>query len=258
MKNRFFFIVANILVLLLSSCNVKKKITYYQNIDQSNILQKETTFETKIQPDDLLSIFVSSVDMEAAGSFNLETVVIPSPNGQSALAQRQQQFYLVDNEGNINFPILGTLKIGGLTKAQMLDLIISKLKKYLKDPVVNIRIVNFKVSVQGEVLRPGVITSSSERLTLPEALSLAGDLTIYGRRDNVLIVRELNGKKEYQRVDLTKSDFINSPYYYLSQNDLIYIEPNTAKSNSSTFNQNTAVWISLSSVLVSLILLLRN
>ncbi|WP_258929480.1 polysaccharide biosynthesis/export family protein [Flavobacterium davisii] len=122
----------------------------------------------------------------------------------------------------------------------------------------NVRIMNFKVSVIGEVAKPGTFNVVSERITLPEALSLAGDLTIYGKRNNVLLIRENEGKKTYHRIDLTKSDFMNSAYYYLKQNDLIYIEPNRARANASTFNQNIPVWISLSSVLISLVLLFKK
>lgn len=255
--NRIYLIIVGCF-LLLASCNSKKHITYYQNVDQSQIANSKTNFQTTIQPDDLLLILVSSIDAEAAVPFNLETTLIPTAVGQGNMAQRQQQLYLVDQNGKIEFPILGELQVGGVEKTQAVQLIKDKLKKYLKDPIVNLRIMNFKVSVQGEVNKPGVITSVSERMTLPEALSLAGDLTIYGKRNNVLVIREVQGKKESSRVDLTKSDFINSPFYYLSQNDLIYVEPNNAKANSSTFNQNIPVWISLSSVIISLILLFKK
>lgn len=256
--SRIYLILVVCFLLFLTACSSKKNITYYQNIDQSNVSNSDTNFETTIQPDDLLLILISSVDVEAAAPFNLETTIVPSANGQGAMAQRQQQLYLVDHEGKIEFPILGELQIGGLSKTQTIQLIKDKLKKYLKDPIVNLRIMNFKVSIQGEVNKPGVITSVSERMTLPEALSLAGDLTIYGKRNNILVIREVQGKKQFNRIDLTKSDFINSSFYYLSQNDLIYVEPNNAKANSSTFNQNIPVWISLSSVILSLILLFKK
>ena len=117
------------------------------------------------------------------------------------------------------------------------------------------RIINFKVTVQGEVTKPGSFTIASERITLPEALSLAGDLTIYGKRDNIILVREVNNKKTFNRIDITKADFINSPYYYLSQNDLLYVEPNKAKANTSTvFNQNGPIWIAIASLLSSVVL----
>ncbi|MES2812664.1 MAG: polysaccharide biosynthesis/export family protein [Bacteroidota bacterium] len=247
------------LSILLSNCSSQKDISYYQDIDAMASKNNESVnFETVIQPDDLLMIIVTSTDIEAAIPFNLESVLMPQINGQAGMGQRQMQMYLVDKAGTIEFPVLGTLSVGGQTKTNVLFSLKEKLKKYLKDPVINMRIMNFKVSVQGEVNRPGVVTSVTERLTLPEALSLAGDLTIYGKRNNIVVVRENQGKREIKRIDLTKADFINSPYYYLMQNDLIYVEPNSAKANSSTFNQNIPVWVSLSSVLISLVLLFKK
>lgn len=247
------------LSFLLVNCSSQKKISYYQNIDAlASQANENVAFETVIQPDDLLMIIVTSTDIEAAIPFNLESVLMPRVNGQEDMGQRQMQMYLVDKAGTIEFPVLGTLQVGGQTKTAVLLSLKEKLKKYLKEPVINMRIMNFKVSVQGEVNRPGVVTSVTERLTLPEALSLAGDLTIYGKRNNIIIVRENQGKREIKRVDITKADFINSPFYYLMQNDLIYVEPNSAKANSSTFNQNIPVWVSLSSVLISLVLLFKK
>lgn len=245
-------------LLFLSNCTTSKKISYYQDIDSSNVSGSSLNYETLIQPDDLLLIVVSSIDAEAAMPFNLETYISPPVTGQAFAGQRQMQMYLVDKAGNIEFPVLGTINVGGQPKNSVLSSLKERLKKYLKDPIINMRIMNFKVSVQGEVNRPGVVTTTAERLTLPEALSLAGDLTIYGKRNNIILVRENQGKKEVKRIDLTKSDFINSPYYYLMQNDLIYVEPNKAKASSSTFNQNIPVWISLSSVILSLVLLFKK
>ena len=243
---------------LLSSCKQTKNIAYYQNIDT---LQTENSpkFQSMIQEDDLLLIIVSAEDPEAAAPFNLELVNLPTVIGQAnAVGQKQHQLYLVDNNAEIDFPVLGKLKVGGKSKEEFTNTLKEKIKKYVNNPIVNVRIMNYKVSVQGEVTRPGSYTINSERITLPEALSLAGDLTIYGKRNNIVVVREKNGKKTIGRVDLTKSDFINSPFYYLSQNDLVYVEPNNAKANSSTFNQNIPVWISLSSVLISLVLLFKK
>lgn len=243
-----------LVVILPTSCRQKKDIAYYQNIEQ---LQSEqsNSFESKIQPDDLLMIVVSTPDPEAAAPFNLETISAPTPIGQTMQAQRQQQLYLVDTNGFIQFPVLGEIKTAGQTKSEVIEVIKSKLKKYINDAIVNMRIVNFKVTVQGEVARPGSFTIASERLTLPEALSLAGDLTIYGKRDNIILVREVNNKKTFNRIDITKSDFINSPYYYLSQNDLIYVEPNKAKSRTASgFNQNAPIWIAVASLVSSAVL----
>ena len=236
----------------LNSCSQQKNITYFQNIDHLSELNG-SSFEPSIQPDDLLLIIVSAPDPEAAAPFNLTTENIPTVIGQAGVAQRQQQLYLVDKNGAIDFPVLGQLQLGGLTKTDVVKQLKDKLAQYVKNPIVNIRIMNYKITVQGEVTRPGSYPITSERVTLTEALSMAGDLTIYGKRNNIIVVREIQGKKSIGRVDITKADFINSPYYYLSQNDLVYVEPNGPKASSSTFNQNTTVWISVASLVSSAI-----
>lgn len=243
----FIFTIIN-----LTGCSQKKNIVYFQNIDNlSNI--NNASFEPVIQSDDMLMIIVSTPDPEAAVPFNLETTIVPSVIGQNGVAQRQQQLYLVDKNGMVDFPVLGALKFGGKTKIEIVQMLKDGLSKYVKNAIVNLRIMNYKVSVQGEVNKPGIYPINSERVTLMEALSLAGDLTIYGKRNNIIVIREVDGKKSFSRVDITKADFINSPYYYLSQNDLVYIEPNGAKTNSATFNQNTAVWIAIASLVSSAI-----
>ncbi|MFM9987032.1 polysaccharide biosynthesis/export family protein [Flavobacterium sp.] len=254
-RNLLIYFLLGLNLLLITSCGNKKQIAYYQNINQVASQEITNNFESKIQPDDLLMIVVSTPDPEAAAPFNLETISVPTAIGQTTQGQRQQQLYLVDANGLIQFPVLGEIKTGGQTKAEIISLLKSKLKKYINDAIINIRIINFKVTVQGEVVRPGSFTIASERITLPEALSLAGDLTIYGKRDNIILVREVNNKKTFNRIDITKADFINSPYYYLSQNDLLYVEPNKAKSNTSTgFNQNVPIWISVASLISSAVL----
>jgi polysaccharide export outer membrane protein len=258
--NQLLFLL--LLAPFVLSCVHSKHIAYYQNIDQISSAES-VFFEPKIQSDDLLMIIVSAADSEAAIPFNLETTIVPSAIGQGGIAQRQQQLYLVDKDGMIDFPVFGQLKIGGKTKSEIIKMLKEKLLHDIKNPIINMRIMNYKVTIQGEVNKPGSYNVNSERITLPEALSLAGDLTIYGKRDNVIIVREENGKRTYNRVDITKADFINTPFYYLSQNDLIYVEPNKAKSNTSTiFNQNIPVWISIaslvSSAIFSIILINKN
>jgi polysaccharide export outer membrane protein len=244
----FFFI------LLFFSCASKKDIVYYQNVDSLEPQGAYSSYEVKIQPDDLLSIIVSAEDPEIAIPFNLHTVSIASPNrSSSANGEQTMQLYLVDADGNIEFPVLGKLHVGGLTRTQILSLFYSKLGVYIKNPIVNFRIANFKFSVQGEVTAPGTYNVNSERITLIEALSMARDLTIYGKRDNILIIREVNGDKIYTRIDITQADFINSPYYYLAQNDVIYVEPNKNKVNGSAVGSNTGVLISITSLLITLI-----
>ncbi|WP_317173616.1 polysaccharide biosynthesis/export family protein [Flavobacterium sp. ANB] len=219
--------------------------------------QHINSYEVKIQPDDLLMIIVSAEDPEIAIPFNLSTVTIANPNKlEMAGGQQIIQSYLVDQAGMINFPVLGKLQVGGLTRSEVLKLLKDKIGVYIKNPIINLRITNFKISLQGEVNLPGTYTISSERVTLIEALSMAKDLTIYGKRDNILVIREVNGEKSYNRVDITKSDFINSPFYYLAQNDVIYVEPNKTKVNASAVGPNTAVIISAISILVSLSVLI--
>jgi polysaccharide export outer membrane protein len=166
------------------------------------------------------------------------------------------QLYLVNAEGYIEFPVLGKLKVGGLSRSEVIKMLQDKISVYIKNPMINFRIMNFKVSVQGEVTAPGTYTVDSERITLIEALSKAKDLTIYGKRNNILIIREINGVKSYNRIDITKADFIDSPFYYLAQNDVVYVEPNKNKINGAAIGPNTGVIISISSLLITLITLI--
>jgi polysaccharide export outer membrane protein len=245
------------LVFLLFSCASRKDLVYYQDIDTLTQKEKSNSYEIKIQPDDLLMIIVSAEDPEIAIPFNLNTVSIPSStNSTLATGQQTTQLYLVDTNGYIEFPVLGRLKVSGLTRSEVLQLLNGKIASYIKKPIINLRIMNFKVSVQGEVTVPGTYTVPSERITLIEALSMAKDLTIYGKRNNILIIREIDGVKSYNRVDITKADFINSPFYYLAQNDVVYVEPNKNKINGAAVGPNTGVLISITSLVITLITLI--
>lgn len=235
---------------ILFSCASRKNIVYLQDVNGNSIEGK--MYETKFKPDDLLIIFVSSKDPEASSPFNLELVINPQSTS-GMVGQRQQQYYLVDNNGEIDFPVLGKIKVAGLTRPEFVKFLKTKLSEFVEDPVINIRIMNYKVSVFGEVQRPGSFTIPSERITLLDAVSLAGDFTIYGSRKNVLLIRERNGKKISQRIDLTKSNFINSEYYYLEQNDVVYVEPNNTKVNSSVVGPNTSTILTALSLLITLL-----
>ena len=173
-------------------------------------------------------------------------------------AQPVLQPYLVDNEGKINFPVLGELKVGGLTKREAEQLIIDKLKPYIKEtPIVTVRMVNYKISVLGEVARPGTFTISNEKVNLLEALAMAGDMTVWGVRDNVKLIREgADGKQKIVTLDLNKAETILSPYYWLQQNDIVYVTPNKAKARNSDIGNSTSLWFSATSILVSLASLL--
>jgi polysaccharide biosynthesis/export protein len=246
-------------VLFLFSCAPRKDLVYYQNIDSLVSTENINSYEIKIQPDDLLMIVVSAEDPESAFPFNLTTVSVPSLAGiNNFIGQQSIQTYLVDTNGAIIFPVLGKLQVAGLSRTELLELLETKISKYIKNPILNIRRLNFKISVQGEVNAPGTYTINSDRVTLIEAISLARDLTIYGKRDNVLIIREVNGVKTYNRVDITKSDFINSPFYYLSQNDVVYVEPNKVRINGAAVGSNTGVIISITSLLITIIALIAK
>jgi polysaccharide export outer membrane protein len=230
---------------------------YYQDIDSIGPQQKSNSYEIKIQPDDLLSIIVSAEDAEIAAPFNLRSISVMQPGRQeAALGQQTMQLYLVDREGMIDFPVLGKLKISGLTRSEVTQMFQDKIGVFIKNPIINFRITNFKVAVQGEVNSPGTYTINSERVTLIEALTMAKDLTIYGKRNNILVIREIEGVKSYNRIDITKADFMSSPFYYLAQNDVIYVEPNKNRVNGAAIGSNTGVLISITSILITLITLI--
>ncbi|WP_413511946.1 polysaccharide biosynthesis/export family protein [Myroides odoratus] len=257
MKLRSFLLVLILsTTFLFTSCVSREKVVYYQNVEdvltQNNTI---TNFETYLQPDDLLMIIVSAEDKEAAIPFNLINTMVTNPNNPAGVGSAQQQLYLVDNKGNIEFPVLGTIKISGLTKKEAIDYLTTEIDKYIVRPIVNMRIMNFKVTVQGEVNRPGIHTIASERLTLTDAIALSGDMTVYAKRDNVLVIREVEGKRIPYRVDMTKADFIASPYYYLNQNDIVYVEPNKTRINSSAVGPNLTLGLSALSLLVTVIAL---
>jgi polysaccharide export outer membrane protein len=241
--------------LFLVSCASKKDVLYLQNIDQINSNQGSLSYEPKLQNDDLLSIIVAADQPELTVPFNL-----PQIQGNYQINQNQDgiKTYLIDIDGNIVFPVIGKVKLAGLTRSQAVRMLEEKIKEYITNPSVNLRILNYKFSVIGEVNRPGTFKIESERVTLLEALSQAGDLTIYGNRSNILIIREVGGKKEYNRVDITKADFINSPFYYLVQNDVVVVEPNKTKVNSSVVGPNLNVTISAISLLTTILFIITR
>jgi polysaccharide export outer membrane protein len=240
------------LLLLLFSCGSKKDIVYLQGIDNAKSYDNSLNYEAIIQPDDLLSIIVSADSPEVAAPFNLPEIE------SNETDYRGLKTYLVDNSGYIDFPLLGKIKLGGLTRTEANNKMVAAISEYIKKPIVNLRIANYKIAVLGEVTKPNTYTVVGERVTLLEALSLAGDLTIYGKRNNILIIREKEGKKTYARVDITRPDFLNSPYYYLSQNDVVFVEPNKTRINTSVIGPDIYVLFSSISLLVTVaVVLLR-
>ena len=255
------FFICLIAILLFASCKSYKKVPYLQDAETvQQAVQQENLYDAKIMPKDLLTIVVSCTSPELAVPFNL-TVATPASAASNNLLLTTQpvlQPYLVDNEGKINFPVLGELKVGGLTKREAEQLIIDKLKPYIKEtPILMVRMVNYKISVLGEVTRPGTFTISNEKVNLLEALAMAGDMTVWGVRDNVKLIREgADGKQEIVTLDLNKAETILSPYYWLQQNDIVYVTPNKAKARNSDIGNSTSLWFSATSILVSLASLL--
>lgn len=249
-------------VVLLASCTSYKSVPYLQNSDEINpdyaTLQP---YDARIMPKDLLTITVNTTDPQAAAPFNLTTQT-PYNVAQSTIVTSQPslQQYLVDNSGNINFPVLGSLHLGGLTKNQAEALITERLGAYLKEtPVVTVRMVNYKISVMGEVTRPGTFTVSNEKINVLEALAMAGDLTIYGIRDNVKLIREdEQGRRSIYTLNLNDANLVLSPYYYMQQNDILYVTPNKAKAKNSDIGNSTTLWVSATSIMVSIASLIVN
>ncbi len=237
--------------LLLVSCASRKDLAYLQNVD--SLQNKDAlNYEPKLQKDDLLSIIVSADQPELTIPFNM-----PQIQGNYQINENQDgiKTYLIDSYGFIEFPVVGKIQLGGLSRSEAVTKLQTAIKEYITNPTVNLRILNYKVSVLGEVLKPGSLKIASERITLLEALSQAGDLTIYGKRDNILVIRESDGKMTYNRIDITKADFINSPFYYLSQNDVVLVEPNKTKMNSSVIGPNITTIISALSLLGTILII---
>ncbi len=249
------------MAVFFTACTSTKKIIYLQDVVPLKQQEIEQKYEVIIHGDDLLAIMVNSRDPELALPFNMPMVSYQL--GSNTGGQQRVLGYLVDTNGNIDFPILGEIHVEGLTRMQLTELIKNKLIEgdLIKDPIVTVQFLNFKISVMGEVGRPGSFTISGDRITLLEALSMAGDLTIYGRRDRVAVIREIrenNGKRTILFHDLRSADIFNSPCYYLQQNDIVYVEPNKAKSGQSSINQNNSigVWVSVISLLTTIAVLI--
>ena len=247
------FIKILIISLFFTSCKpLKEEVVYFQNAKNFETIVDTDTFAPKLKVNDIVSIYVSTFDPEASKPFNL----IKQSGGSS---QAVFLDYLVDTEGNIDFPVLGKIKLLGLTVDETKELIKEKLAEgYLKDPIVNIRILNFRITVLGEVNSPGTYTISGERVTIMEALGLAGDLTIKGKRDNILIVRDFNGTKTYTRVNITNKEIFSSPVYFLTQNDVVYVEQNHSGLTGSKGDSRIGTILSISAFLVSIAILVTR
>ncbi len=246
----FFF-----MLVLFASCGSSKDIIYFQKAESEyNATKDASKYEVHITNNDNLLITVTSKNPQATEIFNI--LKLDRSVSDNVL---KWQGYLVDQSGNINFPLIGQIHLGGLTKAQAEKILQDKISSYIEDPVVNIRFMNYKVTVLGEVTRPGAYTIDDEKLTIVQSLGLAGDLTIYGNRHDIMVCREVAGQKKFYRVDITSPDIFNSPVYYLQQNDIVYVEPNKAKvRNSTNYIQNFSLGISVISLLLTVALFFKN
>ena len=244
-------------VLLSTSCVSQRKLSYLRDVTEASADSINQTFtsqkENHIAKGDLLSILVNAMDIAAVQAFNLPVAnvqnlgsrqVTTNLNGGGSL-----QGYWVDPEGNIDFPVLGKMHVEGMTTTMLRDTLTQLISRSVKDPIININFMNFFVTVLGEVKNPGRHAVSSQGMTIFEALGLAGDLTIYGKRNNVLVSREVDGKMEFARLNLNDQSIFASPYYHIRQNDVIYVEPNNARSIAS---QNIPLYLSMITTLGSM------
>lgn len=259
------FLLLSLVTAILTSCSSPKNVAYIQNSDSIDFSRSASLYDARIMPKDILTITINTVNPEASAPFNLTIAnELSTSGGRARLASGGQtlQTYLVDNQGCIEFPIVGSLEVGGLTKSGCEKLIHDKIQRYMnaeENPIVTVRMSNYKISVLGEVNKPGMFTVGNEKINIFEALAQAGDLTIYGVRDRVKLIREnAKGKKDVYTLNLNDAEIINSPYYYLQQNDVIYVEPNKVKAQNSTIGQSTTIWISVTGALVSLASLVVN
>lgn len=251
-----YILLLPILLLVVTSCKPTQEMLYFPQLAQDgNITQvipdsiKE--YESPIKPDDMLTISVSALDPNSVAIFNLPTQNFIVPGESLIAATPTLQTYLVDSEGYIDYPVLGKVKISGLTRKEATALLKDKISEYVENPIVTIQCVNYKITILGEVTKPGTYDINSERVTILDALGMANDITIYGNHTNVLLIREKDGQRTYNRIDLTQPDVFTSPYYYMQRNDVIYVEPNDARQGYANYSQDKQYTVSIVSAITS-------
>ncbi len=249
--------LAATLLQLLTSCGSQKMISYLQGSDEDLIQEIADSYEIRIQPDDLIAILVNSRDPELAQMFNLPLIAYQTEAG--LVGQNRAIGYLVNSKGYIDFPQIGAIYVEGMTRSELTAHIKGILVDggYINDPVVTVQMLNFQVSVVGEVSRPGSFSVDTDKITIFDALSRAGDLTIYGQRENVTVIREEKGQRTIAKVDLRDMSILTSPYYYLQQNDVVYVQPNRVRAGQREINSNRTVstYASILSVILTAIAL---
>lgn len=262
MKKLSSQLLALCVIVLMASCGSSKEIAYLGNSSSVQLADTGSLYDARILPKDELTITVNTTTPSAAAPFNMRIPAALDEERKTLTAQYNLQTYLVDNDGTINFPIVGTIKVGGLTKKECEALILEKIRPYLEEserPIVTVRQAGFSVTVIGEVTLPGNYRVTNEKINVFEALGRAGDMTIYGVRSHVKLIREdINGRKNIYTLNLNDANIVNSPYYNLQQNDIIYVEPNKAKAQNSDISNMTTLWFSATSILLSVATLLVN
>lgn len=250
-----------LIIMLAATGCANRNLVYFSDMPQS--AEQSTPIKNynapKIQPDDILSIAVSSLSAESNVLFN--NVILPTTGaGTNVIADKINEGYLVDKNGFINFPVIGKIALAGLSKEEATEKMTDLIKTQVKNPIVNIRFLNFKVTVIGEVQNPSTFTVPTEKINVLEALGLAGDMTTYGRRETVLIIREKNGVRTTTRLNLNKKDVLSSPYYYLQQNDIVYVEPaNKVKvADTAPGNRFIGIWSAIITTAGFVVITLAN
>ena len=263
-KSSLSIIAVSCATFVLSSCVSYKKVPYFQNADQTNLSASRGIHDARIMPKDVLSISVTTPDREISSQFNQLVYNTLQTGGNRMINSGAGSMmpYTVGADGNINFPIIGKINVQGLTRRECEDKIAGLVKPYLSNdinPVVVVEFQSYTITVLGEVARPGAFNVNSEKYSVLQALGAAGDMTIYGMRDNVLLIREdAKGEKTTHRLDLNDANVISSPYFYLQQNDVVYVQPNKAKAKNSDIGSSTSLWFSATSILISLTSLMYN
>lgn len=245
--------------LIFFSCS-KRNLVYFSDLDPVNGYSSTITTlsEPRIQEDDLLSITVTSLNPESNMLFNAGVIMPSQGTVNTVVSSPINENYLVDKDGFINYPVVGKINLRGLTKQEAISKVTKVLDQYVKDPIINIRFMNFKVTVIGEVQQPSSFIIPTEKITILEALGLAGDMTAYGKRENVLVIREKDGVRSANRLNLNDKTVLDSPFYYLQQNDVVYVEPYKTKSIQADNNPTTVALISTAITLATVLILNFN
>ncbi len=251
-----------ILSILFTSCKSIKDVSYFNELSEEIPTELfdsvYVNHSLKYKVNDVLAITVTALDPNSVAVFNNPLVSYMKPNSNDMQLSQQLLTYTIDETGSVNFPVLGKVRLEGLTRFEAIEHLQNKIKKYVQDPIVNIQLMNYRASVLGEVAHPGSYPIENERTTLLDVLAKAGDLTIYAQRENICLLREENGKRIVLSVNLYETDVLVNPKYYIQQNDIIYVRPNRAKSRNATYSQRDSFNISLFSAIVSTVSVLTS